>query len=90
MEPSRTWLSVGDICERLGVSPRTFEKWHYKGVGPRMVKLPNRTLRCREDWYEDWLASLPGASPDEVGQRERPSRRARRTAGDSASEPRTE
>lgn len=53
------WLNMEQVCDAVGVSPRTLEKWRARGVGPRMVRLPNGSLRTREDWFQDWLDNLP-------------------------------
>jgi predicted site-specific integrase-resolvase len=56
------WLSTEKICKTLDISPRTLEKWRAKGTGPRMVRLPNGSLRSRDDWFQAWLDELPGAA----------------------------
>ena len=61
MSESARWLSAAAICEILDVPTSTFEKWRARGVGPRMVKLPNGKLRCRQDWFDEWCENLPEA-----------------------------
>jgi predicted site-specific integrase-resolvase len=53
------WMKSKEICERVDVSPRTYEKWRRDGRGPRAVRLPNGQFRTREDWLEEWLDDLP-------------------------------
>ncbi len=61
-EVERSWLSVEDVCQELGVSPSTVYKWSADGTGsgrfPRFCKLPNGSIRIRRDWLEDWLDGL--------------------------------
>ena len=73
------WLSVADVCARLAVSRATFDKWRARGCAPRMIRLPNGTLRCREDWFEDWVAGL--REPDAYERSELDAARRRRTYG---------
>lgn len=56
------WLTNDDICTILNISPRTLEKWRARDKGPQMLRLPNGTLRTREDWFQAWLDELPGAA----------------------------
>src|SRR4051812_34853828 len=58
------WLTIADVLTGLGVDRGTFDKWRKRGVGPRMKMLPNRTWRIRGDWYDAWLANLPGEDPN--------------------------
>ena len=57
------WLTIADVLTDLGIDRGTFDKWRKRGAGPRMKQLPNRTWRIRGDWYDAWLASLPGEDP---------------------------
>ena len=52
------WLTVKDILDDLGIARSTFDTWRLLGTGPRTVKLPNKQLRIRRDWYAEWLRSL--------------------------------
>ncbi len=49
------WMTLRDIQADLGVPERTLRKWIEDGTGPRMIRLPNRELRVRTSWYEDWI-----------------------------------
>ena len=57
------WLTITDVLTDLGIDRGTFDKWRKRGAGPRMKQLPNRTWRIRGDWYDAWLANLPGEDP---------------------------
>jgi excisionase family DNA binding protein len=56
---SRTgrWLSIREIAEDLGISLHTAYKWSARGTPhfPRTIRLRNREVRVRRDWYEAWL-----------------------------------
>ncbi len=54
------WLTIADVLADLGINRGTFDKWRKRGIGPRMKQLPNGTWRIRGDWYDTWLANLPG------------------------------
>ncbi len=54
------WLTIADVLADPGINRGTFDKWRKRGIGPRMKQLPNRTWRIRGDWYDAWLADLPG------------------------------
>ena len=55
---SPKWLTTTEVCERLSVSYDTYAKWRGKGTAPRAKRLPNGSLRTREDWLDDWLEAL--------------------------------
>ena len=52
------WLTTQETCELLQVSRDTFAKWRGKRVGPLARRLPNGTLRFREDEVLDWVDGL--------------------------------
>jgi len=52
------WLTTQETCKLLQVSPDTFAKWRAKRVGPPARRLPNGSLRFREDLVLDWLDGL--------------------------------
>ncbi|MGH8931196.1 MAG: helix-turn-helix transcriptional regulator [Egibacteraceae bacterium] len=58
----RSWLSIEDFCEELGVPKSTAYKWSCAGTAsgkfPRCRKLPNGSIRIRRDWFEEWLDGL--------------------------------
>jgi predicted DNA-binding transcriptional regulator AlpA len=53
------WLSVQQVCDRLGISTSTFYKWRASQKGPRAKRLPNGELRVREDWLNEFMSELP-------------------------------
>ena len=57
-----TWMTVAEVCKRLGISRSTWDKWHATGRAPRAKKLPNGSLRIREDWLVTWIDDLPEAA----------------------------
>lgn len=62
MTHHRTHMTVGELCEELGVARSTFYDWRAKGRAPTCVKLPNGDLRIRRDEYERWLQGLTQSS----------------------------
>lgn len=56
---SSTWLSVEQVCDTLGVSRSTWDKWVSKGCAPRAKRLPNGSLRVFHRWLDEWLEALP-------------------------------
>jgi len=53
------WLSVQEVCLKLGISSSTFYKWRASQKAPRAKILPNGDLRIREDWFNDFMNELP-------------------------------
>jgi excisionase family DNA binding protein len=51
-------LTVTEICELLGISRSSFDKWRRRGVGPAAIKLPNGHLRFRQSDLDAWIESL--------------------------------
>lgn len=51
-------LTVPEVCERLGISRSTWDKWRAKGTGPDVIRLPNGSLRVTEAELSSWLGSL--------------------------------
>lgn len=58
---STLYFSVGDIADRLGVSPDTVWRWTREGKFPAAVKLGGRTTRWRLQDILDWEASCSTA-----------------------------
>ncbi len=48
-------LAVTEVCDRLGVTRSTWNKWRGRGDTPRVVKLPNGSLRIRECDLAAWV-----------------------------------
>jgi hypothetical protein len=59
MQDHPTLLSLEWMCNDLGTTRSTFDKWRVRGVGPRMKRFPNGSLKCRRDWYAAWAGELP-------------------------------
>ncbi len=38
-DADRRHLTVEDLAERLGVTPKTVYDWNFKGTGPRYMKI---------------------------------------------------
>lgn len=51
-------LNVPGMLEELDVSPGTWAKWRQAGKTPRMLRLPNRELRCYRSVFDAWLETL--------------------------------
>ena len=51
-------MTVADVCDNLGISRSTWDKWRQGRRGPQAVRLPNGELRIRRSEFESWLLSL--------------------------------
>ena len=62
---SQTFLSQNQLAARWGLSPRTFEGWRWRGVGPAFLKLGGRVVYRLEDVraYEAECLHLNTAGP---------------------------
>jgi predicted DNA-binding transcriptional regulator AlpA len=60
--PTRTHLTVADVCAELGIARSTFYDWRAAKKAPRCIKLPNGDIRIRRVDLERWLESLEDAS----------------------------
>jgi predicted DNA-binding transcriptional regulator AlpA len=49
------WLTVGQVCAELKISPRTFYRWRTLGTGPRSKRMAKGGLRVRRSWLDEWL-----------------------------------
>lgn len=56
------WLTVEEVCDELGVSPHTWNKWRKRRVGPPAKRLPNGQLRISRARLDAWLESLEDAA----------------------------
>lgn len=56
------WYTVTEVCDLMGVTRSTFNKWKAKGEAPRAIRLPNGTLRVEVDDFDAWRAALPEAA----------------------------
>lgn len=50
-------LTLGEVCEELGIARSTFYDWRAKGKAPRCIKLPNGDLRIRRSEFDRWLSA---------------------------------
>jgi predicted DNA-binding transcriptional regulator AlpA len=49
------WLTVGQVCTELKISPRTFYRWRAQGTGPRSKRIAKGGVRVRRSWLDEWL-----------------------------------
>ncbi|MGH3504074.1 MAG: helix-turn-helix transcriptional regulator [Nocardioidaceae bacterium] len=56
--PVEELMTVSEVIEVLGVSPRTFYRWREVGKAPPALVLPNKELRIWRAGLRDWLDSL--------------------------------
>ncbi|MFE3457418.1 helix-turn-helix transcriptional regulator [Nocardiopsis aegyptia] len=59
---TRSWLTVDEFCEELGIARSTFNDWRAKGRAPKCAKLPNGQLRIRRSVFEQYMAALEDVS----------------------------
>jgi excisionase family DNA binding protein len=62
MSTPRTWLTVDEFCEEMGISRSTFYDWKAKGRAPRVRKLPNAKLRIDRTDIKAWYDALEVAA----------------------------
>jgi hypothetical protein len=43
-------LTTSQVCADLGIHRNTLRNWRLAGVAPRMITLPNSSLRSRQSW----------------------------------------
>lgn len=55
----RSWMTLPEVCDELGVARSTIDDWRATGRGPQFVRLPNGQLRIRRADFDAWLANLP-------------------------------
>ena len=61
MERLEQLMTVEQVCLYLGVSRDTWDKWRSKGTGPKARRLPNGSLRVREEDLAAWFEQLVAA-----------------------------
>jgi hypothetical protein len=49
MHETQEHLSQRDLAKRWRLSPRTLERWRFRGTGPRFLKLGGRCVYRLED-----------------------------------------
>lgn len=50
-------LTIFQVADRLGVTPKTMHNWATRGIGPAKVKLNARVVRYRLSDVEDFINS---------------------------------
>ena len=51
-------LTIEEVIAELRVPRSTFYRWREKGTAPRVMKLPNGTVRIRRAALDEWLRGL--------------------------------
>jgi excisionase family DNA binding protein len=51
-------MSVSEVCDHLGISRDTFDKWRARGVAPHATRMPNGQLRISAQDLDAWMHSL--------------------------------
>lgn len=52
--PDWNWLTVPDVCERLGVTKSTIYEWWATGYGPRYAVVGRNRL-VHAEWLDDYV-----------------------------------
>lgn len=55
------WVRPADICEMIGVSPRTLKRYVASGDFPAPIKLTSRTSVWFEHEVVAWMNEMAGA-----------------------------
>lgn len=55
-QTTKTWLTIAELADYVGVSRATVYDWRYHGTGPASVKRGN-TVRYDLDVVDAWLAA---------------------------------
>ena len=64
-------------AHRMGVSPRTLQKWRITGEGPPFVRLSSRCIRYRLQDMADWTQGRLRRSTSQTGHESTPRRNRR-------------
>ncbi len=51
----KSYMTIVEFCEELGIARSTFYEWRAKRCAPRCIKMPNGELRIRRSEFERWL-----------------------------------
>jgi len=57
-------LTIEEVVTELRVPRSTFYRWRQTGIAPRVMKLPNGTVRIRRAALEEWLRGLEDNSKE--------------------------
>lgn len=60
---SREHLTLAELLAELDIAKSTFFRWKATGQAPRMIKLPNGSLRIRRRDLDTWLAEHEEIQP---------------------------
>ena len=67
MDGQRTLLTTREAAERLGLSPRTLERYRVTGEGPRFRKI-GRWVRYTPEDLDRWLEECTRTSTSDDGR----------------------
>lgn len=59
-------LTETEVCEVLGLRPRTLQGWRLFGRGPKFVKLSKRIIRYRWVDVQAWLDDIQNRNKQEL------------------------
>jgi predicted DNA-binding transcriptional regulator AlpA len=60
---AREHLTLPELLAELDVAKSTFFRWKATGKAPRMIKLPNGSLRIRRRDLDAWLTEHEETQP---------------------------
>jgi excisionase family DNA binding protein len=60
-------LSTTDVCETLGIHPRTLYKWVKSGKFPGPIRISPRRLRWRRSAVEQFVRVIETVAPATAG-----------------------
>jgi excisionase family DNA binding protein len=63
-------LGTKEVCEALGIHPRTLSKWIAAGKFPAAIRISPRRLKWRRSAVEQFVVQMETLAPATVGDSE--------------------
>jgi predicted DNA-binding transcriptional regulator AlpA len=65
MTDNEVFLSEKEVSIRTGTSPRTWQAYRVRGIGPKYIRLSSRCIRYKWSDVVEWLESNKRSSTSE-------------------------